>query len=190
MDEKCYKKNKTHTHSFTRAKVPKDQGPPDNHDELIAKAYMQCCECAMSLLDINKRVYICVSCSPDPAAGDALYWCKGCKESTEHEHKRSKLKGNSGIPFMPKNDDDEQAKKEYLDQLFDEYHKLDYEDAIGGGEVLTRFKYAGVSKEDFGLSAEEILLLDDQKLNQVVSLKKYRPYRDRAVQKEEVYAAI
>ena len=44
--------------------------------------------------------------------------------------------------------------------------------------VKTRFRYANVPREDFGLNDEEILLLDDSKLNQLVSLKNYRPYRD------------
>jgi hypothetical protein len=42
---------------------------------------------------MNKRVYICRECSPDIAAGDAIYWCQKCKENSEHEHKRSKFKG-------------------------------------------------------------------------------------------------
>jgi len=57
-----------------------------------------------------------------------------------------------------------------LDQLFEEYHNLDYEDIIGDG-VVTRFKYTNVNKEDFGLTNEEIFLLDDKKLNNIVSLK-------------------
>ena len=44
--------------------------------------------------------------------------------------------------------------------------------------MKTRFRYANVKSEDFGLNDEEILLLDDNKLNQLVSLKNYRPYRD------------
>jgi len=54
--------------------------------------------------------------------------------------------------------------------LFEEYHNLDYEDIIGDG-VVTRFKYTNVNKEDFGLTNEEIFLLDDKKLNNIVSLK-------------------
>ena len=57
---------------------------------------------------------------------------------------------------------------ELLEELFDEYHKVEQ----------GSFKYVQVAKEDFGLSNEEILLLDDKKLNQIVSLKKYRAYRE------------
>jgi len=45
-----------------------------------------------------------------------------------------------------------------------------FEDVIGDG-LVTRFKYTNVAKEDFGLTNEEILLLEDKKLNQIVSLK-------------------
>lgn len=55
---------------------------------------------------------------------------------------------------------------------------MDYEDCIGGGSVKTRFKYTNVGKADFGLTNEEILLLDDRKLNDIVSIKKLRPYRE------------
>jgi protein KRI1 len=43
-----------------------------------------------------------------------------------------------------------------------EYYDLDCEDVIAGGSIKTRFKYINVPKEDFGLTAEEILLLDDR----------------------------
>jgi protein KRI1 len=44
----------------------------------------------------------------------------------------------------------------------DEYYNLDFEDIIGGGSVKTRFKYRKVAAEDFGMTEEEILLLDDK----------------------------
>jgi len=60
--------------------------------------------------------------------------------------------------------------------LLEEYYNLDFEDVIGGGSVKTRFKYRKVASADFGLTEDEILLLDDNQLNRLVSLKKYRPY--------------
>jgi hypothetical protein len=117
---------------------------------------MLCNVCKDSLIDSNKRAYICKTCSPDMAAGNILYWCNKCKESTEHQHTREKWKGLSGAPEPT---EDKQA---YLDNLLQEYYDLDCEDVIGGGKVKTRFKYTTVQKEDFGLTPEEILLLDDK----------------------------
>lgn len=99
--DKCYRKNTTHTHKFSKTKVPQGQGPPENHDELITKAFMRCTECKVSLIDVTKRVYTCSDkkCSPDQTKGEATYWCKGCKESTEHEHKRERVRGSAGFPF-------------------------------------------------------------------------------------------
>jgi protein KRI1 len=44
----------------------------------------------------------------------------------------------------------------------EEYYNLDFEDVIGGGSVKTRFKYRKVAPADFGLTEDEILLLDDK----------------------------
>ena len=55
---------------------------------------------------------------------------------------------------------------------------MDFEDVIGGGTVKTRFKYTSVKPDDFGLNDDEILLLDDKQLNQLVSLKNYRPFKN------------
>lgn len=82
-----------------------------------------------------------------------------------------------------------EQRQAYLDSLFEEYHNLDYEDDIDGTKM--RFKYTNVPKDDYGLTNEEILLLDDKKLNQIVSLKKYRPYREAGQQdKNQVYKTI
>lgn len=123
--------------------MPAAHAPPENAEELLAKAYMRCCECASTLIDLNKRVFWCETCSPDIASGDAVYWCKPCKESCPHEHKRSKLRGVPGLPPTEQANDEEQpaneegqhhdAKTDFLDSLFDEYHQLDFEDAIGSG---------------------------------------------------------
>ncbi|XP_047150398.1 protein KRI1 homolog [Vigna umbellata] len=72
--------------------------------------------------------------------------------------------------------------------MMDEYYKLDYEDTIG--DLKTRFKYANTKPNRFGMSASEILLMDDKELSQYVSLKKLAPYRDEEwkLSKQKRYA--
>jgi len=114
-----------------------------------------------------------------------MYFCLKCKKSDNpHEHKLSKLKNVPGevaqaeLQNKDKDKMTEEEKKSYLEGLLDEYYNLDFEDLIGGGQIKTRFKYNKVAPDDFGLTEDEILLLDDKQLNKLVSLKKYRPYID------------
>lgn len=66
--------------------------------------------------------------------------------------------------------------RDIVSKLLAEYDKLDYEDDIGG--LKTRFHYRTVAKEDYGLSTDEILRLNDKELNQLVGLKRMAPYRE------------
>ncbi|CAH8320266.1 unnamed protein product [Eruca vesicaria subsp. sativa] len=72
-------------------------------------------------------------------------------------------------------DDDEEEETE--EALMEEYYKLEYEDTIG--DLKTRFKYAKVQPNSYGLEKEEILFLDDTELNQYVPLKKMAPYMEK-----------
>ena len=115
-----------------------------------------------------------------------MYFCLKCKKSDAHDHKLSKLKAVPGelaaeqLMSKDKAEMNEEEKKSYLESLLDDYYNIDFEDVIGGGSVKTRFKYQRVKKEDFGLTEDEILLLEDKQLNKLVSIKKYRPYLDQA----------
>jgi protein KRI1 len=132
---------------------------------------MLCHSCGECLLEHSKSVFVCQTCSKDFSAGEVLYFCLKCKKEDKHEHKLSKLKNAPGEVHGA-----EEEKKQYLESLLDEYYNLDFEDLIGGGQIKTRFKYHKVAADSFGLTEDEILLLDDKQLNKLVSLKKYRPY--------------
>ena len=66
--------------------------------------------------------------------------------------------------------------KRAKEAMMEEYYKLDYEDTID--DIKTRFKYAKIQPNRYGLSTAEILALDDKELNQFVSLKKLAPYKE------------
>ncbi|PKI85221.1 Kinetochore protein Spc24 [Malassezia vespertilionis] len=70
---------------------------------------------------------------------------------------------------------DEKERNRRAKELMDEYYGLGYEDIIG--DVPTRFKYANVPKDTFGLSPVEILLADDKELNNLIGMKRLQPFR-------------
>lgn len=67
-------------------------------------------------------------------------------------------------------------RKERMQEAMNEYYGLEYEDMIG--DQPTRFKYTQVPQSSFGLTAEEILLADDEDLKGIVSLNRLQPYRE------------
>lgn len=66
------------------------------------------------------------------------------------------------------------AAKRKFDDLMEEYYALNYEDVIGG-DIYTRFKYTKTEPENYGLTAEEILLADDAELNKYIGMKALAP---------------
>jgi protein KRI1 len=77
-----------------------------------------------------------------------------------------KMRNANADPVSGKED---QESREDLKRLVEEYHKLDYEDFVGG--IPTRFRYKEVEPETYGLTIEEILAMEDKELNQIIGLK-------------------
>ncbi|KAF7724138.1 KRRI-Interacting protein 1 [Apophysomyces ossiformis] len=105
-------------------------------------------------------------------------------EEDEDENKRKKIaKTEHSIDNEDTKKRKEMARKEY-NKLMDELHSLEFEDIIGG-DTPTRYKYRQTAPEDYGLTAEEILMADDKELNKYISLKSLAPYRKPELSERE-----
>jgi len=114
---------------------------------------------------------------------EELLVCEACFKGDEHKFKP---KNFNFIPAkkvdfdnLLKKDPDlikQYTKDQELDEMIDNYYKLDFEDIITGG-IKTRFKYTKVAPNSYGLTDEEIMYTEDKLLNQFVSMKKLAPYR-------------
>jgi len=166
----CFKSNEKHLHEFEKGRVAFSNAPPSNSKELMSKAFVLCQYCKTNLTGNFRQTYKCTD--------KEVYVCKTCKPEHKDDHTLVRVKKDADL-FIPQNDsaDDGEDLPETLKQKVEEYENIGYEDVIGK-DLKTRFKYRSVPKFDFGLSNADILLLDDYKLNRLVSLKKYRTYRD------------
>lgn len=72
-------------------------------------------------------------------------------------------------------DGSEEMRKRKLEEYMDELYGLEFNDMVG--DMPTRFKYAKVPSQTYGLTPAEILMATDAELNSYVGIKKYAPYR-------------
>lgn len=130
--------------------------------------------------------FLCDGCKTPIPGGKRRFDCTVCENFTlcmkcfrirRHPHKfvRRRVPESCTPPEdfkgMQIGAEDENSKS------LDEYFQLDYEDIIGG-DLPTRFKYRSVKPNDYGIPASVILSKSSKELNQMVSIKKLRPYRD------------
>ncbi|KAI8137344.1 KRI1-like family C-terminal-domain-containing protein [Fennellomyces sp. T-0311] len=89
------------------------------------------------------------------------------------EHYQESKKRKRGSEVQQEQAEVKQKAKELLEDIY----SLNFEDIIGG-DLPTRYKYRKTEPENYGLTAEEILLADDAELNKYVGLKMMAPYRN------------
>ncbi|KAI0827632.1 KRI1-like family C-terminal-domain-containing protein [Trametes gibbosa] len=90
---------------------------------------------------------------------------------------------DAAVERPPANDDDddeewdgtEEMRRRKLEEYMDEVYGLDFNDMVAG--MPTRFKYAKVESQNFGLTPAEILMATDAELNSYMGVKKIAPYR-------------
>ena len=119
----------------------------------------------------GKRRFDCTIC-------DNFTLCMKCFRVRRHPHKfvRRRVPESCTPPEDFKGM--QIGKEDETSKSLDEYFQLDYEDIIGG-DLPTRFKYRSVKANDYGIPASVILSKSSKELNQMVSIKKLRPYRDQ-----------
>ncbi|KAI9261547.1 KRI1-like family C-terminal-domain-containing protein [Phascolomyces articulosus] len=96
-----------------------------------------------------------------------------------------KYKGNQSLQDPNEIKQQHMEKKRKAQELLDDYYSLNFEDIIGG-DLPTRYKYRKTEREDYGLTAEEILLADDTELNKYVGMKMLAPYRNQIKHEHEM----
>lgn len=149
------------------------------------EVWWQCDGCLKEILQ-GKKKFDCTVC-------ENFTLCKSCCRNTDHEHPLEKskvpeLKAKGSFGSCEHVDADGAAAgsnrlnlsygdDEKINTLLDEYYGLHFEDVLDSGKLPVRFKYTKVEKDDYGLSVEDILSMDDKELNQHISLKKLAPYR-------------
>lgn len=67
----------------------------------------------------------------------------------------------------------------------DEFDLIGFEDLIGN-DIKTKFSYIEVDQKDFGLTDVELLFADDKLLNQMISTKKFFPYRNGKLSEKDL----
>ncbi|CUV07979.1 unnamed protein product [Cryptosporidium hominis] len=156
--------------------------PPSTYED-DDYVWWQCDGCLKEILP-NKKKFDCKVC-------ENFTLCKSCCRNTNHEHPLEKSRVPE--PINKEFNDNEEAEidemtnsnrlnlrygdNEKINSLLDEYYSLHFEDVLDNGKMPVRFKYTNVEKNDYGLSVEDILSMDDKALNQHISLKKLAPYR-------------
>lgn len=81
------------------------------------------------------------------------------------------------IVEQPKEEVKELNLVEKLKQKIDEKINYQYTDIVG--DMPTKFKYTKVKDDDFGLTDEMLLYLDDKTLSKYIPLKGIVPYREQ-----------
>ncbi|KAH9856796.1 KRI1-like family C-terminal-domain-containing protein [Lenzites betulinus] len=170
---------------------------PSKHDEQMAKIYGND-EVAEDDFDANEKPQwdddIDIGEIPIPDDDDFYADADADGASKKKKKKKKKKKGaededeggvdiddmDATVERAPADDDEEwdgteEMRRRKLEEYMDEVYGLDFNDMVAG--MPTRFKYAKVESQNFGLTPAEILMATDAELNSYMGVKKIAPYR-------------
>ena len=120
--------------------------------------------------DISAATYyfICSSCP-------SLKFCKTCRGIGKSIHEHSLIKFD--LLKETKQNEKEKTKEDLILEKLDEKLGVENDNIVGG--IPTKFHYTKVKNDDFGLTDEMLLYLDEKTLNKLVPVKGLAPYRDQ-----------
>ncbi|KAH9915495.1 KRI1-like family C-terminal-domain-containing protein [Fomitopsis serialis] len=162
---------------------------PDAHDRQMAELYEREVE-ADAMVDDEKPTWDDIDITDIAPPDDDE---DGAQASSSKKKKKKKKKDedvadeggvdidemDAAVERAPADEEEwdgtEETRKRVLEKYMDELYGLEFNDMVG--DMPTRFKYARVEPQAFGLSPVEILTATDPELNQFMGIKKYAPYR-------------
>jgi len=140
---------------------------PEKHEELVEKLAANLGE---DELDENGEMI-------KPVFSDLEEWEEEQEETRRKAKKERKQKKKRGGRGRIRETDDYEEAKEKFPEIAKEIDELDYQvDMVG--DIGCKFRYREVEREDYGLTADELLNATDAELNQWVGLKRVTQWKD------------
>ncbi|CAG5103584.1 Oidioi.mRNA.OKI2018_I69.chr1.g838.t1.cds [Oikopleura dioica] len=149
---------------------------PDKHEELVEKLAANLGE---DEFDENGELI-------KPVFSDLEEWEEEQAETKRKAKKERKQKKKRGGRGRIRETDDYEEAKEKFPEIAKEIDELDYQvDMVG--DTACKFRYREVDKEDYGLTADELLNATDAELNQWVGLKRVTQWKDDGFTKNKFW---
>jgi protein KRI1 len=163
-----------HAHKMKKSKVPLGFKPPHNWKEILENLKDKNNDDSLTCTNCSKEIiasYYFVCSESECSSAKICKTCRGVGKSV-HEHKLSKF-------FYEENNEEIQIDpNEKLNNMIENVFSPVVDDIIAK-QIPTKFHYVSTNKEEFELTDDMLVFLDDKTLNKHIPLKRLAPYREK-----------